>query len=187
MRKILQNKVVRIVAITMAVLFVAGLASYFSGGFVSEWFDKQRNPDNLIVMDDYVITEKVTRSEGVSLDVDELGVLTLDGKLESSTEIVIEVAELKLEPGTYTLTGCDEPSMMTYNLEAQYVDANGATQKWTADYTTTRTQTFTEDVTVKLVVRVQAGFEADKIEILPVLAKGKVPVDFYDDNGIWGL
>ena len=185
MAKFFKSKAVKIIALVMVAVLALGALSYFSGGIAADWFDRQRNPDNLITMDDYIVTDQVKRTEGITLDVDELGGLTVNGSLDTSYQIEIDVIELVLEPGTYTLTGAPDAATANYCLVAKWVDSNGATQNWLGDFTAGRTKTFTEEVSLKILVRIQPGYEFDDVEILPVLSKGKTPVEFYNDNGVW--
>ena len=93
----------KIITIIVLVLAVAGIASLavWTEGFTA-WDIKELNEDNLIVVDNYFDGLDDEREDGLTVEVDEDGVITVEGENEGTTDIKIAVASVTLEAGEYT-------------------------------------------------------------------------------------
>ena len=168
----------------LCVVLVAVLASTFlgvlSGGYsnwdVKTWFDKEPNPDNLIKVANYSI-ESTEGSIGVDVKVNEKGVITLSGKATANFEE--DVATMTLNPGTYTLGGCNS----TVNKSGLKIVYKGIEHYAGIDNDKDgATFTITEEmgaVSATVYVYVMEGERAPLLPIKPTLAKGEEEINFY--------
>ena len=153
---------------------VGALSTGFTDWKVTEWFEKEVNPDNLLKAENYVLkTSKV--NEGLEFTVDDYGVIKVDGKASKDYEAVI--ATITLEPGTYTIGGYDSDAnkmslAIVVNAEVHYAgnegELSGAT--FTVEETTA--------ATVKLVIAEDANFIL-AATVRPTLAVGLEEIDFF--------
>ncbi len=169
------NKIIKYAAVFLVGVLVCGVlinVKDSSNGFLS----KERNPDNMIVFEDndtYIKTQDT--NEGVEIDVDDNGVITLKGKATSGYELT--VAQVTLEPGTYTISGCDNTSSdfrmyVKYNVTDVAISGNEDND----------TFTISEEQTVSVKITWKEDYNFGKLvgtKIKPVIVEGKEIGDFY--------
>ena len=164
-----------IISLIVAVLVIAAISSLavFTDGF-TEWDIRDVNPDNLIKVDDYSSTLDAKRTDGLKVDFDEDGVITVDGKNSGATDIKIEVATITLAKGQYTFStsarGADDK---TYYMSLETTDL-----KIMAD--DGEDSTFIVDTETEFVIYIVvcAGEEIDTT-FKPVLVTGDDEGSFY--------
>ena len=163
-----------VLASCLVLTTVGALSTGFTDWKVTEWFEKEVNPDNLLKVEGYTIKSEKLNS-GLEFDVDEDGVIKVSGK--SSEECEKVVAHITLEPGTYTIGGYDSDAnkmslAIVVNAEIHYAgdtsDTSGAT------FTVTETTA----ATVKLVIAKDTNFLLAQT-VRPTLVKGSNEIDFY--------
>ncbi len=139
-------------------------------------FKQERNSDNLIKVDDnYVETQNTYR--GVNVRVAEDGTIKLFGK--ATSDYVLDVATVILEPGKYTLSGLDNPDLNMCYLELMYGEEHVVANTDIAVVEVTET--------TECLVRIiwNEGMEFSKydfmtfFEVQPVLVKGETAGSFY--------
>ena len=153
---------------------VGALSTGFTDWKVTEWFEKEVNPDNLIKVENYQIKSEKPNG-GPEFEVKDDGTIKVSGKAANYREKV--VASVTLEPGTYTIGGykSDMEKMslaIVFNGEIHYAgddsDVTGAT------FTVTETVV----ATVKLVIAKDTNFLLSAT-VRPTLGNGSEEIDFY--------
>ena len=142
---------------------------------ISEWeaFSHERNPDNLITMDDSYI-EDLDTNRGVEIKVSDDGVIRLYG--EATEDYSVKVATVALEPGTYTLSGMDDVNVSEFYM---YTVVNGGQKIAGTDSATfTLTEAATVDITLSWVDEYDFG-SIFGTKILPVLVEGDTAGEFW--------
>lgn len=158
--------------IVSATVLSAGIG-FMSDGFtnsdVSSWMDRELNADNLIKVDDYLIKDGDTNGEGITVSVNEDGVIKLNGKSTGTDEYT--VCELSVAPGTYTISGVASTGDCGLQVLGSGIEAKAGT----------RNDSFTveETTTISVVVYVGEDVKLFNKTIKPVLVKGEEPGDFY--------
>ena len=165
------NNIIKIV-----VCFLAGALFVGALGVISPFGEKDLNKDNLISVDNYIVEDEKT-AIGVDIEVDEdTGVIKLSGKADS--DYTVNVTQVELEAGTYTISGYDDSSKGRCYLSVLYdVDQIAMSGTKTATFTLEETQT----VTVQIVIREDAVFNiftASTFE--PCLVLGKTEGSLFD-------
>ena len=166
--------------IVLVAVLCCGVLGGLSGGFsnwdVKTWFDKEVNPDNLLKVGEYSL-ESTEGKIGIDVKVDEKGVIKLSGKATADFEE--DVVTLKLNPGTYTLGGCES----TINKSGLKISYNGIEHyAGIDDDEEGATFTITEEmgsVSATVFVFVADGERAPLLPIKPTLAKGEEEISFY--------
>ena len=164
-----------IIAVLLAMTATLGLLhlSGFELKAPSEWFSGERNPNNLIKIDDsYIKTQDTNR--GVEIKVADDGTIRLYG--EASEDYAVKVATVSLEAGTYTLSGMDDVDVTKFYM---YLVANGETViAGTSDATFTLTGATTVDITLSWAKDYDFG-TIFGTKVMPVLVKGETVGEFY--------
>lgn len=130
---------------TLLVSVVGFATSGFTNGDPQTWFQKERNPDNLIDVKNYLLEDGRDDGKGIKVKVDDDGVIKLNGKATSENNF--RVAEVVLEPGTYTISGiksCDGYALEVIGANNLHAKAgiSGAT------FTIEQTETVTVNIYV---------------------------------------
>ena len=139
-------------------------------------FEKERNPDNLITLDDYILTPGNT-NKGIEVDYDtDTGVVKVKGKSTSAGSVGI--ATVTLKPGTYTLSGVNKPSEKTFGLMA---DVPGVTDPVYANTAGSSTFTITEETTITISLFWGEDYKVEwqNRSVYPCLVADKNPGDFW--------
>ena len=167
------KKVIIIIVLLLAIAGIASLAVWTEG--FTAWEIRELNEDNLIKVDDYVSTLEDRRTDGLKIDVDEDGVITVEGENETEEDVRVIVAEISLPKGEYTFTtsakGTDDK---TYHM----LLAQGENMEIIADDGKYSTFEIDEDTTFGVFIVVCAGEEIDTV-FKPVLVKGDESGSFY--------
>jgi len=89
------------------------------------WFKHERNPDNLITTESYILDEQTTNGYGINIKLKDDGRMVLNGRMkyEKDKAYYTTFATVTLKAGTYTLSGLDNASFNTYGY---YFSVNGA-------------------------------------------------------------
>lgn len=92
-----------------ALVSVVGFASNgWKESSPMEWFNQERNDENLIVFDDenpYLIEDDYENDKGIKIRVTDNGTIKVNGK--STEDQTIAIKEVNLQPGTYTISGAN--------------------------------------------------------------------------------
>ena len=165
---------------TAALILVSVLLSVFAvgalGGLENSPFEKELNPNNLIVVNDaYIKTQNTNR--GVAIDVKEDGTIKLSGKATSDHNVT--VTTMTLEPGVYTLSGLKNPDINKFYMYLTY----GAGQAIAGTDSATFEIETTTDVSVVLAWVNEYEFTNFFVDtkVQPVLVKGESAGNFYAD------
>lgn len=144
------------------------------GSFVKTAFEKEVNPNNLIKVDEnYIKTQNTNR--GVEIEVADDGTIELSGK--ATSDHVVTIATVSLEPGWYTLSGLESPDLNEFYLYGVYgVSGQAIAGMDSAVFEVTAPT----DIVIKLSWTEDVSFNwfSDR-KIQPVLVEGKVAGDFY--------
>lgn len=136
-------------------------------------FEKKRNPDNLITLEDITLKSGKSSASDVIYEVDENGVVTLNGQASAQEDIVY--AKIVLPAGTYTFTGAPYSSNKTYLL--------GLRKTGTTDVPNPRSESgafqVTTSATYDVIIRVMEDCAFNNVEILPVIVEGDTAGEFY--------
>ena len=186
-----------ILAVIIAVLVAVPL-----GGLVSVATDNWTNFDPVKVNQDNLFYDKIDDGEiydNYQIDaVAKDGIITLDGAIAAvDTSALtfsdpIEIVTLTLEPGTYTFSCFDTPSVKSYFAVGEYTIA-GVKYSWLADYAKVpaielggefgklveRTITLEETVEVTFKIMIAEGTELHDVEAKPVIVQGEEEGSFY--------
>ena len=162
--------------ILIIVLLSVGLSAIF--GAITKGFQdfdvREVNPDNHLKVESYVEGLDAKREDGLTVTVDEDGVIKINGKNKTEEAIQIAIQEITLEVGKYTISSgsknTDEKACflsIVYSEETVIADTDEATFTITANGTAA-TVYFT----------VNAGENVD-ITLKPVLVEGSKVASFY--------
>lgn len=166
---------VKLLLTSLATILAVTLLGIFSTGFtdwnVSSWLDKEVNEENLIQVDDYLIKSKKL-GNGLTIDVDEHGVIKVSGK--ASEDYTAEVAVVTLQPGTYTVGGFASD---TNKAALQVRLATGEIAMSGVDGATFEVKEATS-ATVEIVIRKDTNFIVSST-FRPTLATGEEAIDFF--------
>lgn len=163
---------------TCLAILGASLVGFISGGFSEKnptnWFDKDRNPDNLLkVNDTYVKTHNTNR--GIDVKVDKNGVIKMSGKATSASSFTVQT--VTLSAGTYTISGLANPNIDEFSMYAIYSESGDRA------YADTESATFTisEETSVQVVISWAKDYKISLANqtIKPVLVKGETAGEFY--------
>ena len=94
----------KIIAIVVLLLLIVGVSSLstWTDGFTA-WDLKEVNEDNIINVDDYVYGLDDKREDGLKIEIDDDGIITVEGENEGTEDIVITViGSFGLKDGEYT-------------------------------------------------------------------------------------
>lgn len=95
--------------IILGATFLTSMIGFASNGFTDSdpksWVTSERNPDNLIKLDAYVIEDGQNDNKGIKAKVTDDGVIKLRGKATSDN--LFTVANVTLEAGEYTISGIE--------------------------------------------------------------------------------
>lgn len=171
------NKIGKVLLIILAIGLGLGCISMFVAN------TRERNPDNLIEVDDNYLVER-NPGYGIDFDVDDDGVITVKGnKASGNIEAVIQTVEL--EAGTYTLSGIEKPDQGKMTLTAQWGSGEVC---YAGLFQANGTFTLTEKTTVTIVLNIMSDADiayANKT-IKPVLVEGDDVGDFYVKSDLFG-
>ncbi len=155
------------------VLIIALLAGIGVMAFSSM---RERNPANLIKVDDNYVEDKVLMY-GLEVDVNEDGVIKLKGQTSADEQIIVQT--VKLAAGTYTLSGIDKPNLNEVVLRATWGNGNVA-------YAGLDSATFTLDAEYEVTIDILVKGSEDKNTvnwqnktIKPVLVADDKPGEFW--------
>ena len=171
MSKTTKNILVIIFCIFASVL-ISSLVGSLTNGFV-DWDFHIVNEKNLISIDNYdsALTAEI---DGIDIEVDEDGVITVDGENKGTGDLKIKVADLTLKKGEYTFSssakGADDK---TYFMSIE----NGNTVV-KADDGEDSTFDVKEEATYTVYITICAGEEIDTT-FKPVLVDGDKVGSFY--------
>lgn len=164
-----------VISAVVIILIVCALGALTSGftkfgiSDIKDKFEKKRNPDNLILLDNVSLKDKKSATSDVEYTVDKLGAVTLKGKATADEEITY--GSVTLEPGTYTLTGAENGKNDTYTLGlmvgVQFMRSDSGTI------------VITTKGTYSVVIRVFKGANFLSTKITPALVSGDEAIDFY--------
>ena len=156
-------------AILLACTTVVSVIGFASDGFKDRdpqsWFSHERNPDNLIQLENYKIKDGREDGNGIKFSVDEDGVIKLTGKATEDINVI-------LADGKYTISGVKSCSDYSLVVTGANIDVKSGVTNDTFVLEQAAT------VTVSIYVKEGANFMFGKT-IKPVLNKGDTPVDFY--------
>ena len=165
---------------TVGIVLAALLSVALLGGIATVSLNslKERNPANLLKVDDTYLVDTNT-AYGLSVEVDEDGIIKFDGQSSRRQEIIVQ--KLKLEPGVYTLSGINKVDITKMDLCATWGKGNIASAG--TDSATFELKEETE-VTVSIVIAESNREVGDTVvwqnkTIKPVLVKGTTAGDFY--------
>lgn len=164
----------KILTLVVLLLAVAGIASIavWTEGFTA-WEITEVNESNLINVSLYDGTLDNRRTDGLTVDVDEDGKITVEGKNDGETDIKIKVGEVKLAEGEYTFSAARSTSKKTYYMSLE----NGDTVIYNNDGKNSTFDVETE-TTYSIYIVVNAGQEIDTT-FKPVLVAGDEAGSFY--------
>ncbi len=175
MKNMKKRKIGKTILIIVATILCLGLVAGV-GGALYEKVIAERNPDNLLKVDDTYIKSQKT-NYGLEIDVDDNGVIKLEGNTSANEELVVQT--VTLPAGTYTISGIEKPNIAKMTLAAK-VDGNSYYAGLSND-----TFTLEAEKAVTIVINVQTGEGDEKTidyvnrTIKPVLVKGEEIGDFY--------
>ena len=159
----------KIVAAIFVLALIGGIITFaFSNGFL-----RDRNEENLISLEGYIVDQKDLY--GIELDVKDDGAIKIKGDTKENVDFLIQSVEL--EAGTYTLSGIEDPNLGIITLNARY--GNGGVA-YAGD--TSATFTLSEKTTVSIylsVVESEEGISYVNRTIRPCLVEGQTAGDFY--------
>ena len=171
MSKRMKNNIVLAVVIIAVVALLGTLSSGFTDWKVSEWLDRDRNPDNLIQTEDITL-KSGKHSSGVEIKVKDDGSIVLNGKAGVDAEVTY--CTVALSAGDYVLSGAESGSSSTYYL-ATTVSSNAVMGDFPGTFTVSDQTT----LTIKLVIKEGTSFFNTTIR--PVVNEGSDAADFYAD------
>lgn len=165
----------KVLAIVLSVITLLGVFISLFGDSMS--FGRDVNPDNLIDVKDknYIKTHDTNR--GVDIKVNDDGVITLSGK--ASSDYSVKVAEVRLEAGTYTISGLNDPDVNDFRMYVAYsggsafAGTDNATFTLAAAETVTVTIAWAEDHNFNL-------FTGNKV--YPVIVEGDEAGSFWAER-----
>ena len=173
------KKIIAIVLLLLAIVGISSLASWTDG--FTAWDLKELNEDNLIVVDNYVDTLEDKRTDGLTVEVDEDGAITVEGENEGTEDIKITVvSNFPLEDGEYTFGTSSKGS----DKKAYYMCIMQGNEIVAADYDEEEDRTFKvknaegSSNVYQLCIVVCAGEEIDTT-FKPVLVEGDKAGSFY--------
>ena len=162
-----------LVTVLIAVVCTSCLG-WLTAGFqnfdVQQRFEKERNPENLIEIDS--VSLKSGRHEsGIDIDVDENGVVTLNGTT-GDEDVTLTYSNVALAAGDYILTGAENGSTGTYYL---YVDVSNTITKgdFNGQFTVGTAGTFNISIMIK------AETQLRNVKLYPVVNEGTEAADFW--------
>ena len=163
------KRTIKRILIVLAIALLGGLVGSFAATG-SSFFDRDPNPDNLILVDNYVIKDGEDPGDGVEATVKDDGTIKLNGKAKANTEFT--VAELVLEPGEYTISGYDSEKS-TKGIKVVF----GVNEHYAG--TSSDTFILETSTTVRVVIYVTEDTYCLNSTFRPVLVTGDDPGDFY--------
>ena len=165
------NSIVTFVCLVLVFALLGGIAVATFSSL------RERNPDNLLTVDENYIRDKKT-GYGLEVKVDDNGIIKLKGQSSRNEELIVQT--VKLAAGTYTISGIEKPELDKVVLQATWGTGNIA-------YAGLDSATFTLDaeyeVTVAIVIEGTEDGENtidwQNKTIKPVLVKGDVAGEFW--------
>lgn len=113
------KKVLTIVLLILAVTAISVIVTWTNG--FTDFEIKELNPDNLLNASKYYSTLADKRSDGLKVDVDDDGVITIDGENKTDDDVPLVVAILTLEKGEYTISSSARGTgTKTYYMQLRY-------------------------------------------------------------------
>ena len=183
-----------VICILVAVIVVAAF-SRLTDGFQnfdpSTIFQRDLNEDN-ILYNSYENFESYTHPSGVTF-TNKNGTIEMNGKIKETTgatDVQYVLTTVELQPGTYTYTCFEKPTMTSYYSFIRYDDATGADHIVFADFdnsniiiddvTVDGYKTFTLDkaTTVEIVLVACVGASVD-VDARPCLVPGSETGNFF--------
>ena len=163
--------------ILVAVLIAVGVSAIFGAitkGF-QEFDIREPNPDNIINVEQYNEALDAEREDGLKVEFDEDGAITVSGKNKTEEDVKIAIQDVTLEVGKYTISsGAKNTDDETYFLSI----VNGE-EEIIADTEDDSTIAITaNDTTCTIYITVCAGESVDTT-FYPVLVEGSKTGDFY--------
>lgn len=176
MKKTTKNFLVWTALILALVIGLGALTSGFTvwkPDDIKTKFEKKRNEDNLITLEDIELKSGKSSNSDVIYEVDENGVVTLNGQASAQEDLVY--AKVVLAAGTYTFTGAPRSSNKSYIL--------GLRKTGTTDVPSPRSDTgsfvVATSTSYDVVIRVMEDCVFNGVEILPVIVEGSTAGEFY--------
>lgn len=95
----------KIIAIVLLVLAIAGISALatWTEGFTA-WDLKELNEENLVNVANYDATFDTADYDDLDIEVDEDGVITIEGENKGAEDLKIKVATVSLTKGEYTIS-----------------------------------------------------------------------------------
>ena len=161
------------IAKRVALVLVAALVGGVMGSMVTTnggIFNRDLNEDNLIKAENYLVKDEDDNDKGITVTVKEDGTIKLNGTAKEDDEYT--VAEVVLQPGTYTISGV-KSDKDGYGLKAVF----GTNEHFAG--TKTETFTVTTATTVSIVIYAVEDTFCLNTTIRPVLVAGDEAGEFY--------
>ena len=162
----------KIIAIVAVVALLGGVAAMALGSL------RERNPDNLIKVDENYLKDVTSNGYGLSIDVDEDGTIHLKGETSKNEEYIVQT--VTLPAGTYTISGLKESNLDKVALKAVWGEGNSAISG-----TDNATFTLDAEYAVQVVITIQGAEDGENVIdwtnklIRPVIVEGETAGDFY--------
>ena len=186
------KRVFSIIGIVLVSVILAGVTARLTDNF-TDFSIRKLNEDNLL-FESYEDFEDYESKDNDITIKNNNGVLRINGKIDDdASDIVLQYATLELEPGEYTYTCFDDPSIDTYYSYISYTDSDKVTHLVIGDIeaddkdaeefaSVSAFSTFTleEKTTVKFIILVKADQSLFNVKAMPVLVEGDDPGDFYE-------
>lgn len=166
-----------IVLIVVLCTGILGIIGTITKGF-TDFEVRVPNEKNLIQVDNYFTTLEDKREDGLSIEVNEDGVIAVTGKNNSTEDVVIDICSVTLKAGKYTLSSSAKgTSDKTYYLVATTGVGDSAFEiKGDTEKESTFSIEEETEFTISIVV---CAKESINTTFKPVLNEGDKPVDFY--------
>ena len=113
------KKVLTIVLLILVVTSISVIVTWTNG--FTDFEIKELNPDNLFNASMYSDALANKRSDGLKVDVDDDGVITIDGENKTDDDVMIVVGQLTLAKGEYTISSSARGTgTKTYYMQIHY-------------------------------------------------------------------
>lgn len=164
-----------IVLIVVLCTGILGVIGSITNGF-TDFELRVANEDNLIQVDNYKSTLEDKREDGLSIEVNDDGVIAITGENKTEADVEITICDVVLKADEYTLSanakGVDDK---TYYIKAVDTENDITVTVDSADSETFDVET---DGTYSIIIVVCAGEEINTT-FKPVLNEGDEAVSFY--------
>ena len=171
-RRIVLRKIISMIALVLVIAAVASLAVWTEG--FTAWKIRELNEDNLIKSENYVDGLDDKREDGLKIEVDEDGVITVEGENETEDDVKIVVTTVTLKAGEYTISS----SAKGTDDKTYYLSIEAGDNVIIADEDEDSTFEVDEETTYTVYIVVCAGEEIDTT-FKPVLVNGDEAGSFF--------